>query len=84
MTTDLTPSPACDSEGLLGYTSTRCHYRYLGCQDRACVCRCHDQAQPITDDCCDDCSNICGVVDTKRDACCDDCPEFATTTRSGR
>lgn len=43
-------SPTCDSTGLLGYTSMRCAHRYLGCQDRACVCRCHDEAQPITDD----------------------------------
>jgi hypothetical protein len=45
-----TTSPTCDSDGLLSYTSMRCAYRYLGCQDRACVCRCHDEAQPISDD----------------------------------
>lgn len=40
-------SDTCDSSGLWGYVSMRCSLAYRGCDDRACACRCHDQARTI-------------------------------------
>lgn len=46
-THEFVKSDTCDSEGLLGYTSMRCSLAYTGCYDRACVCRCHDEARTV-------------------------------------
>lgn len=37
------PEKVHDSDGLWGYTSMRCAADMDGCDDRACVCRCHDE-----------------------------------------